>query len=290
MPNIIVPGSTAYGNSFARPFGNLISESKTRGVIVPSELNKSELSDEVELNSFEKTIRSFILGMLGSPVVRVELTDSQLKIAIDTAINKLNYHIPYWCTQFAVFNTSPGVNLYELPTYMLDNLIFVAYKKSLMSTMNMANSLEFDYFLNYFKDNYSFGTFSMGDFYLLQSHLEMTKRILGQDGSFDIVDGKYLQIYPIPVTGDQEVVLEYRALDSETMHPGYRLWINKYALACAKEILGRVRGKFNSGLPSPAGGVKLDGESLVMEAKKEQEELYKELMMSIEEPSLPSWG
>lgn len=53
-------------------------------------------------------------------------------------------------------------------------------------------------------------------------------------------------------------------------------WIQRYALAFSKEILGRVRGKW-SNIPAPGGSQGLDGATLLGEAKEEFRELDVEI-------------
>ena len=117
----------------------------------------------------------------------------------------------------------------------------------------------------------------------MQSHLEMMRKVLSQEGSFDIINNKYLQISPKPVQTTQEVILEYRAIDSNTIHPAYRNWIQKYALAVAKGILGEIRSKYSM-LPSPGCGAQLNGQALKEESAKEMELLEQQLIQEIEEP------
>ena len=123
----------------------------------------------------------------------------------------------------------------------------------------------------------------MSDFYILQSHLEMIRKVLGQEGSFDVVNNQFLQVYPVPVAENQTIILEYRALDSGTMHPAYKNFIQKYALACAKGVLGEIRGKYAS-LPSPGGGAVLNGKDLTQASEAEKKKLEDSLISEFEEP------
>ena len=93
-----------------------------------------------------------------------------------------------------------------------------------------------------------------------------------------------MQLYPRPVT-EQDVILEFRSLDSNTLHPYYRLFIQKYATACSREILGEIRSKY-SVLPSPGGGAQLNGELLIEKAMKEKEQLKEQLMYDIQDPAV----
>ena len=283
MGNIIKPQIESYGNSFAIPYGDLVDTSKQNGEIKYDELNKTTLQDNIEFSKFEEEIKSFILGRLGYPVIRVELSDFQIKTVIDEAVTKLSNHAPLWATQFITFKTVAGVNIYELPRYVLDNLVYVVYKKDLIGIPGMGQSLEQDYFLKYFQQNFLFNDFSIGEFNLLQISLEMMRKVLGQDGSFDIVNNQYLQIYPVPATTDQSVIVQYRAIDSNTIHPAYKNFIQRYALALAKGILGQIRGKYKT-LPGPGGGAQLNGDALIQQSEKEIELLDKQILAEFEEP------
>ena len=153
----------------------------------------------------------------------------------------------------------------------------------MLGIQNLGGSLEADFFIKYFQDSFLFSNFSVSDYYLMQQNLEMIKKILGQEGSWDVINGNLLQIYPVPVMNGQTVVLFYRALDSATLHPFYTNWVQRYALAVSKGILGEVRGKYST-LPSPGGGASLNGAALSQASEAEKEKLKNELLDEIEEP------
>jgi hypothetical protein len=289
MTQPIKPELSVYGNSFGKSPGNRVDSTIPNTEIDRSKLSKSEAADSTEFTNFEKIIRDYVLGRLGHPVIKVELADFNIKQAVHSAINKLSYHAPRWNTQMMSFKAVYGVNLYQLPEYILDNLEFVGYKKNFLSVQSQAGTLEFDFFIKYFQENFLFSDFSMGDFYLLQSHLEMTRRVLGNDGSWDVIDGKFLQLYPSPQFEGEEVIVIFRGLNTETIHPAYLNWIQKYALAISKETLGQIRGKYRT-VPSPAGGAQLNGAELIQQAQGEMEKLERELVDEIEEPPYISWG
>ena len=114
------------------------------------------------------------------------------------------------------------------------------------------------------------------------AHLEMMRKILGNDGTFNVVNGKYLNIAP-PPTFSEEVLVEFKAIDSTSLHPYFINWIQRYSLAVCKLVLGQIRGKYQS-LPSPAGGAQLNGDALIQQGTQEQEKLMEELLSEIEEP------
>jgi hypothetical protein len=280
---IAKPNVTAYGSSYGKYKGNNVDLYSNSSDIDVEELNKNLIIDNVEFNKFEKTIRDYVFAQLGQPVVRVELTELQVKMCVDEAVTKLDYHAPTWALQYAVFDASAGISLYELPAFVMNNLSYVVYQKDLLAFQFSKGSLEFDFFLGFWQNNRFFQNMNVGDYLLVQQYMEMIRKVLSRDGGFDVINGKYLQLYPEPPTTPCPVILEYRALDSDTILPAFRNWVQRYALACAKAILGRIRGKYQS-IPGPGKGATLDGKDLLEESAKEKEALSKELLMEIEEP------
>ena len=278
-----VPSLATFGNTLASPLGAHINKGVLLTSIDRDKLNTGTESSLEEYTDFEQTLADYALAQLGHPVVRIEVTPYQIRTCMDEAITRLNYHAPMWTKQIAAFDASAGTNMYELPQYMLDNLTYVVYKKTLLSIQSQAGTLEFDFFIKYFQDNFLFQNFGVADFYLLQQNLEMTRKILGQEGSFNVVDGRYLLLSPAPVTTPQTVIIEYRAINSNTIHPAYRNWLQRYTLAAVKGVLGQIRGKYAI-LPSPGGGSQLNGEALLMQSKEEKQLLIEELVSEIEEP------
>ena len=277
------PVLLGYGDTFGTYGGKNLGDTDVYQTAIATNLHNTLMTDPVEFTPFEKTVRDFVLARLGHPVVRVELTDFQLKTAIDEAVAAIDYHAPFWATQMAAFRTEAGVSTYMLPTHIANNLTYVVYKKSLLSIQNQAGTLEFDFFLKYFQDNFLFSDFNVVDFYLMQQHLEMMRKILSNEGTWDVINGNILQLYPTPNIANQEVILVFRGLDAGTMHPFYKSWIMRYTLAVAKGILGEIRGKYKT-LPSPGGGAALNGEALIQQSEKEKEKLKEELLLEIEEP------
>tara|TARA_R100000963_G_C4625933_1_gene92199 strand:- start:204 stop:1079 length:876 start_codon:yes stop_codon:yes gene_type:complete len=277
---------TRYGNTFGTVSGSYASlgDWDYPGDIDYSKLNRRRFTSDIHLNEFYGGIKDYVLARLGFPVVRVELTEFQIQTGIDEAITRLDYHAPDWCVQLATFATSAGISLYELPLVVMNNFKNAVYKKNLLSLTKANGTLEFDFFIKYFQDNFLFNDFSVGDYYLTISHLEMMRKILGMDGSFTVVDGNKLNIAPTPTLAPQEVIVEYKALNSDTLHPYYINWIQEYSLAVSKEILGQIRGKYKT-LPSPGGGATLNGDDLVQQGLAEQKLLEEQLRLEIEEPA-----
>mgnify|MGYP003151276386 CR=1 FL=1 len=277
---------TRFGNTFGNVSGSqaLLGSWDYPGGIDYAKLNRRRFAGELHFDEFYNTVSDFVMARLGFPIVRVELTEFHVQTAIDEAVTKLDYHAPDWCSQYCTFATSAGVALYELPQVVVSNFRYATYKKNLLSIANANGTLEFDFFLKYFQDNFLFQDFSVGDYYLTMQHLEMVRKILGVDGSFQVINGKYLNISPTPqMTDAQEVIVEFKALDTTSLHPYFVNWIQRYALAICKGILGQIRGKYAM-LPSPTGGAQLNGEQLSIQGAEELVKLVEELLTEIEEP------
>jgi len=279
---VSTPTITSYGSSYGRYGGQKLTEYTLANDINQDKLNKNLEVDGVQFNLFEQSVNDYVLAQLGHPIVAVELTPSQIKTCIDEAVSKLDYHAPQWTTQYAVFDASSRENLYELPQFLVNNISYVNYKKDILGLNYTPGSLAFDFTLAFFNTNRFFQGGGIGDFFLTQQYLEMTRRILSNEGGWNIVNNKYLQLYPGPTETPTPVIIEYRALDSNTIHHAYRNWIQRYSTAAAKGILGRIRGKYKT-LPGPGGGAQLDGGVLVQESAEEKKQLMEELMTEIQE-------
>jgi hypothetical protein len=285
MPFRSAKPQTRYGNTFGTLSGSdaTLADWDYPGDIDYNNLNRRRFKNQTYFDEFYEIIKDFVLARLGYPVVRVELTDFQVQTAIDEAVSKLDYHAPDWCTQFCTFATSSNISLYELPQVVANNFRGATYRKNLLSIAGSAGSLEFDFFIKYFQDNFLFKDFSVGDYYVTISHLEMMRKILGNDGTFNLINGNLLNIAPTPTSPNEEVIVEFKAIDTNTLHPYFINWIQKFSLAICKVILGQIRGKYQT-LPSPGGGAQLNGEALVAQGNEEQDKLVEMLLTEIEEP------
>lgn len=279
----ITPIITSYGSSYGAYGGSRLTDYSLSGEINQNKLNKNIEIDGIQFNLFEQTINDYVLAQLGYPIVAVELTPFQIKICLDEAASKLDYYAPQWANQFAVFDAVAGENMYELPAFLVNNISNITYKKDMLGPLNYSNgSLGYDMSLAFFGQNNLFKNTSLGDFYLINQYFEIMRRVLSQDGSWSIVDNRFLQLYPTPTETPTGVIIEYRAINSNTLHHAYRNWIQRYSLASAKGILGRIRGKYKT-VPGPSGGAQMDGESLVRESAEEKVALMEELISAIQE-------
>ena len=168
---------TRGGDTFSDPNGNYVSDNDNYGVDL-AKLNRNTLGEDVEFSDFEMVLRDYALIQLGAPVVRIEVANINLKVAIDEAISLLQYHAPQWMTQLTTFATTPGLGRYEMPPWVIQGLEYVVYKKDLLTAPLQAGnkSLTEDIFLKYFQDTSIFRSLDMSQFYLIQQNLEMLSK------------------------------------------------------------------------------------------------------------------
>jgi hypothetical protein len=163
--------------------------------------------------------------------------------------------------------------------------------------------------------SFGFGNFSPGVNFMLMpmffdalkiQAIELNDQIRKSAYHFEIVNNRYLKLFPIPKT-DSILHFEYQlksvanapVKDTSTnlitdisnvpyTNPTYlyinepgKQWIRRYCLALAKEMLGSVRGKYQS-VPIPGDTTTLDFSRLLSEAKDEKDKLTTELKELLE--------
>jgi len=162
---------------------------------------------------------------------------------------------------------------------------------------------------------FGFGNYSPGVNFMLMplyfdvlklQAIELNDSIRKSGYHFNIEDNRYLKLFPIP-TRDYTLHFEY-VLKSVANNPvkntannlitdisnapyttptyAYinqpgRQWIRRYALALAKEMLGSIRGKYQT-IPIPGDDTTLDYARLLSEASAEKADLITELKELLE--------
>ena len=132
-----------------------------------------------------------------------------------------------------------------------------------------------------------------GTLHQILAHAETARRVVGSEPAWEYFkDNNVLHVTPRNQRGGVALVRyasttlvaddpEPPALtpvnDFRRIHFRHRELILRYALARAKERLGRVRGKYTE-FPSAGGSKTLDGDALLTEAREETESLNQELM------------
>jgi hypothetical protein len=104
-----------------------------------------------------------------------------------------------------------------------------------------------------------------GEWVLYKQYEQMYNRLASQLGGWEWVDGYCnIKLYPTPCRCNTVIVHYLQKL------PDFKrvtTALVEGAFYHTMEILGRVRGKFTN-IPGPSGGVQMDGQQLLQEAKE----------------------
>jgi hypothetical protein len=222
-------------------------------------------------------LKQWILRRLGSPMVRVELTDCHLDDAVEEA--RRWFSARKGVVKRALFQIIPQQVEYALPDEM-DTVVDVAFPSAPFDfSLLFSPFILLDEKIPYdvFAAPFSSGLYS--SFTQALQYIEMAKRVIGAEQEW-WQDQRTLFLAPKPENaGGMMVWYKSGVTQIEQLNERDHDLLKRYALAVAKRDLGRIRSKYDS-YPTAAGTTSLDGERLLEEASSEIEALTQELMDS----------
>lgn len=212
-------------------------------------------------------LRQFILSSLGSPAVAVELDPPQLDIAIDNAMRKLNQ-----------FLCRPDPRISQNRTGSVQITLESGDRGVIACKLLFPEDSRVYAQMNIFEIMYRmvFPRLPLGEWYTLKTFYEMYQRVRGTDPDWyfdestktlcvDAWSGPYDVFYIVATDLTVESLSQYRT--------GYFRYLQEYALAEAKLILARVRGKFAGTIPVPGGMMGTDAAELKAEGEAKKAEI-----------------
>ena len=240
------------------------------------------------LGMTEADIKKYIKRKLGDGIVKVELTEDHMDdIMRDSRrwfINRIGVEV------FFPLAVSRGTTTYTLPDYVID-----VYKVHLPSNSLAGITGEDDFsrqygylFGQWYTQSYGAGGTGMAPgqdqapYSNLVQRLQMLEtigRLWGSDSdwSYNSRD-RVLNIMPGPgVSGPAMLQVNSAMFDTTKLDPGDEDLFLRWAIADAKEQLGRNRSKYDS-LPTVGGDRSLDGDTLLSEAQIEKENLERQAL------------
>lgn len=229
----------------------------------------------------------YIKSRLGFPKRAVELDASNYEEALQRALRQLSSYKP--ALRYQSFNIIQGQQRYNLNPVSAsdpDGLdlpfgkgIVRVYDQPIVSPQAVFN--EFEYY-RLRQPPYV----DMGELLIDQMYYKEIGILTGTqfDWEWDQATG-ILLITPVP-TRSRAASYQYNSelTKIEDANPADQGWIADYALAICKEMLGRVRGKFQ-GVPGTELPLEMDHADLLSEASAEQERLLESLQLK----SKASW-
>lgn len=254
---------------------------------VSDPLDIKELSPRRNRGKVRGQIKDYVQYMLGAPVVGLELDDQQLDAAVDLALQVFEDYAPREYFQYYVFNTIPGQSVYTLPpdVGMVRNVFYKQQASFAFQSSDLGGAIPVEYF-------YPGGAYAsiqggmidpiqpiwgrMGEWVLYKQYEQMYSRIASNLGGWEWVGGfNNIKIYPIPFRV-HKVIVHY--LQKHTDWGKVTQAMQEGALCYAKEMLGRIRSKIKNP-PGPNGGVQLDGDTLLTEAREDKKAWEERLLV-----------
>lgn len=215
---------------------------------------------------------------LGYPIVKVEVTNSNLDIAIDEAVRRLSQWVSAG-EKISIFDTVQGQATYNLDELLPDYITVreVIYNPSNTDIMltSFLSGITTDFSFGSNQISYFYGTYSsMTDYTIWNMYNEMYLRVIGREGQWRTI-GNQLILSPAPYQNVKcGIIYTSLLLDLDARRDE---WIKEWALSEVKLALGAARSKYQ-GLPGPRGDtIQMDGERLIQEAREDQDKLRERL-------------
>lgn len=222
-------------------------------------------------------LKDYVLLMLGAPVIRIEMDEQQLELAVDHALQVYEEYAPREYFTYYVFNTVPGQSVYTLPPDVgfVRNVFYKEQPSLFFNAADLGGALPIEYY-------YPGGSYASiqgglldpntpiygraGEWVLYKQYEQLYNRLASNIGGWEWVDGYCnIKLYPIPCRC-HPVVVHYLQKKYDFKQVVEAMQVG--ALALAKIILGRIRGKWTN-IPGPQGGMQLDGDKLLQEGREE---------------------
>ncbi len=217
---------------------------------------------------------------LGGDLVDVELDPKHYNLAIDRAIDRYRQRSENATEESGIFiNVQPDVSTYILPDEVLE--VRKIYRRAIGSDSGTGSGI--DPFGLAFTNLYVLQAGRVGGIALYDAftqYQEVVGRVFGTELNFHWHPNTHKLEIVRRIRNEENVLVRVtnEKPEGELLKDRRgKLWLEDYALANCKMMLGEARSKFAS-LPGAAGGVQLNGDALKQEAATELERLETEII------------
>jgi hypothetical protein len=237
--------------------------------------------------SYDERLRLIkaLKNQLGWPTMCVELKEEQFNIAIDNALdNYRQLSDAAYTMKYILYTLVEGQQLYYLNSAVDKTDSIVTVSKIHRLNILGANSLNWDsnvYFQTFLNQYYSAGYTDILSIHLLHNLSEEFERIFAGDMTFLWNEASRELLITRKVARNEKVIFQchMERTEQELLVDRYcKQFLQNWALAECKMMLGLQRSKFSSGTPGPSGAISLNGEMLISEARQDMTELKEELL------------
>jgi hypothetical protein len=236
-------------------------------------------------------LKQYIMSELGSPLIRVELTENQLIQCIHEAMHTYMkwdpkiFDLDIYITQLDGNNEVKLSNITEvqIETAMIKDIFFEESSNAFGFSTPLDEGMVAAFPLRTIFDMTE-GAFNMANYFMARQNLEDANTVLGLKKRWDIIGGDTIKVYPANNhSGFNSVAILY----GEMLTPDKAEeddWVRAYSVAKAKTILGTIRRKFTN-FAAAGGAAASDGADLIAEGKADMTELLQTL--KDQRPALP---
>lgn len=249
-------------------------------------LNKAQLGPRPNREKVRQQIRDYILNMLGAPTLKLEFDEQNVDFCIDQALMVFEQYAGHEYFSYYVFAAVPGKSIYEMPPDI--GIIKHVYYKETGTFAFQASDLGGAIPVEYFYPGGAYASIQgglidpiqpiwgrMGEWVLYKQYEQMYSRVSSNLGGWEWVgDQRHIKLYPTPYA-PQKVIVHYVQKNKDW--PEVTQAMQEGALTYAKEIIGRARSKF-AAPPGPGGGMALDGQALLQEAREDRKQWFEDLI------------
>lgn len=232
-------------------------------------------------------LKETIKTMLGGGMVRIELNDAQLDIAIDMAVSNYRQRSANAMEEaWLHLELQADQSTYTLPQEV--QLVRKIFRRG-HGQMGQTSGANLDPFSLAYANSYMMAAATGGAGGLLTYELqhqfqETLGMMFGREIIFNFNPVSRVLTLHRDVRGSEEVVLwAYHMRPEENLLLDFKCapWVRDWAIAEAKIMLGRIRGKI-SAIPGPNGPINLNGDALIQEGKQDQERLIDDLRRRVD--------
>ena len=216
---------------------------------------------------------------LGGGMIDVELDPDHYNVAVDRAIDRYRQRASNATEESGMFiDLQPDITDYILPNEVLE--VRKLYRRAIGSDAGTGTGIDpFDLaFTNlYILQAGRVGGVAMYD--AITQYQEVVGRIFGSETNFIWHPNTHKLEIIRRIKNEESILLHVynEKPENELLRDRRsRLWLEDFALANCKIMLGEARGKYAS-LPGAAGGVQLNGDTLKQEGMQELERLEAEI-------------
>ena len=244
-------------------------------------------------NQLRAKITDYIRLMLGDQMVDVELDTEHYNLAIDQAVLKYRQR-----SQNATEESYAFLSLLkETQSYTLASEIIAVrqvFRRGIGSVTGTTAS-QFEPFASGYLNTYMLVAGRVGglvNYELFTQYQELAMRMFGGyiNYTFNPVSKQLTIVRKIPENGEDVLLWIYNYKPEITLLSDHMIypWIQEYALALSKMMVGQAREKFGQ-IAGPQGGTTLNGSALKTEAQTTMDQLEKDLQNYVDGGQPITW-